>query len=99
MIIENDGGNDYKIMYMGKESMEMTGLLPGVLDVTPAASAWLNPTMDDDSSQDSDDLDDAALVELLGLSPLIPLLQCVNWLGLRFVLWTVVKQNKEAWSR
>ena len=26
------------------------------------------------------------IVEFLGLPPLIPLLQCVNWLGLRFVL-------------
>ena len=42
MIIENDGGNDYKILHMGKESMERRGLLPGVLDVTPAANAWLN---------------------------------------------------------
>ena len=60
MIIENDGGNDYKIPHMGKESMERRGILPGVLDVTPAANAWLNPMMDDDSDQDSDDLDDAA---------------------------------------
>ena len=29
MIIENDGGNDYKIPHMGKESMERRGLLPG----------------------------------------------------------------------
>ena len=42
MIIENDGGNDYKILHMGKESLERRGLLPGVLDVTPADSAWLN---------------------------------------------------------
>ena len=34
------------------------GLLPRVLDVTPAANAWLNPMMEDDSNQDSDDLDD-----------------------------------------
>ena len=58
MIIENDGGNDYKIPHMGKESMERRVLLPWVLDVTPTANAWLNPTMDDDSGQDSDDLDD-----------------------------------------
>ena len=58
MIIENDGGNDYKIPHMGKESMERRGLLPRVLDVTPSATAWLNPMMDDDSDQDSDDLDD-----------------------------------------
>ena len=62
MIIENDGGNDYKIRHMGKESMERRGLLPGVLDVTPAATAWLNPTMDDDSSLDADNLDDEAHV-------------------------------------
>ena len=60
MIIENDGGNDYKIPHMGKESMERRGLLPPVLDVTPAAAAWLNPTMDDDSTLDADDLDDEA---------------------------------------
>ena len=57
-MIENDGGNDYKIPHMGKESLEWSRLLPRVLDVTPAANAWLNPTMDDDSNQDSDDLDD-----------------------------------------
>ena len=39
MIIENDGGNDYKIQHMGKESMERRGLPPRVLDITPAASA------------------------------------------------------------
>ena len=71
MIIENDGGNDYKIPHMGKESMERRGLLPGVLDVTPAASAWLNPTMDDDSSQDSDDLDDAAHIPMTTATPMV----------------------------
>ena len=71
MIIENDGGNDYKIPHMGKESMKRRGLLPGVLDVTPAASAWLNPTMDDDSSQDSDDLDDAAHVPATTATPMV----------------------------
>ena len=60
MIIENDGGNDYKIPHMGKESMERRGLLPPALDVTPAATAWLNPMMDDDSTLDADDLDDEA---------------------------------------
>ena len=60
MIIENDRGNNYKIPHMGKESMERRGLLPLVLDVTPAATAWLNPTMDDDSTLDADDLDDEA---------------------------------------
>ena len=59
-IIENDGGNDYKILHMGKQSLQRRGLLPVVLDVTPAASAWLNPTMDDDSTLDADDLDDEA---------------------------------------
>ena len=58
MIIENDVGNDYKIPHMGKEAMERRGVLPPVLDVTPAATAWLNPTMDDDSTLDADDLDD-----------------------------------------
>ena len=60
MIIENDGGNDYKILHMGKEAMERRGLLPLVLDVTPAAAAWLNPTMDDDSTVDADNLVDEA---------------------------------------
>ena len=61
MIIENDGGNDYKIPHMGKEAMERRGELPPVLDVTPAATAWLNPTMDDDSDQDLDDSGDDML--------------------------------------
>ena len=60
MIIENDGGNDCKIPHMGKESMESRVLLPEVLDVTPAVNAWQNPTTDETSDQDSDDLDDAA---------------------------------------
>ena len=59
-IIENDGGNDYKILHMGKESLQKRGLLPGVLDVTPAATAWLNATMDDDSTLDTDHSDDDA---------------------------------------
>ena len=63
-IIENDSGNDYKIPHMGKKSLEWSGLLPWVLDVTPAANAWLNPMMDDDSDQDSDDLDDDAHVPM-----------------------------------
>ena len=29
MIIENDGGNDYKILHMGKESLEWRGLIHG----------------------------------------------------------------------
>ena len=60
-IIEHDGGNDYKILHMGKESLWRRGRLPEVLHVTPAANAWLNPTMDDDSDQDSDDLGDDML--------------------------------------
>ena len=71
MIIENDGGKDYKIPHMGKESMERRGLLPGVLDVTPAASAWLNPTMDDDSSLDADDLDDEAHIPMTTATPTV----------------------------
>ena len=71
MIIENDGGNDYKIPHMGKESMERRGLLPGVLDVTPAANAWLNPMMDDDSDQDSNDLDDDAHVPMTTATPTV----------------------------
>ena len=69
MIIENDGGNDYKIPHMGKESMERRGLLPRVLDITPAANAWLNPMMDDDSDQDSDDLDDDVHVSMTTATP------------------------------
>ena len=71
MIIENDGGNEYKIPHMGKESMERRGFLPGVLDVTPAARAWMNPTMDDNSSQDSDDLDDAAHIPTTTATPTV----------------------------
>ena len=71
MIIENDGGNDYKIPHMGKESMERRGLLPRVLDVTPTANAWLNPMMDDDSDQDSDDLDDDAHVPMTTATPTV----------------------------
>ena len=71
MIIENDGGNDYKIPHMGKESMERRGLLPGVLHVTPAATACLNPTMDDDSSLDADDLDDEAHIPTTTATPTI----------------------------
>ena len=71
MIIENDGGNNYKIPHMGKESMERRGLLAGVLDVTPAANAWLNPTMDDDSDQDSNDLDDDVDVPMTTATPTV----------------------------
>ena len=71
MIIENDGGNDYKIPHMGKESMERRGLLPGVLDVTRTATALLNPTMDDDSSLDADDLDDEAHVPTATATPTV----------------------------
>ena len=75
MIIENDGGNDYKIPHMGKESLERRGFLPGVLDITPADNAWMNPTMDDDSDQDSDDfdddLDDAAHVPTTTATPMV----------------------------
>ena len=62
MAIENDGGNDYKIPHMGIESLEQRGLLPWVLDITPTANASLNPMMEDDSDQDSDDYDDNAHV-------------------------------------
>ena len=71
MIIEKDGGNNYKIPHMGKESMERRGLLPGVLDITPEASAWLNPMMDDDSSLDGDDLDDEAHVPTTKSTPTV----------------------------
>ena len=71
MIIENDGGNDYKIPHMGKESMERRGLLPRVLDITPTANAWLNPTMDDDSDQDSDVLDNDVHVPTTTATPMV----------------------------
>ena len=71
MIIENDGGNDYKILHMGKESMERRGLLPRVLDITPTPNAWLNPMMDDDSDQDSDDLDDDVHVPMATATPMV----------------------------
>ena len=68
-IIEHDGGNDYKIPHMGKENLWRRGLLPEVLHVTPAANAWLNPTMDDDSNQDSDeDSDDLGDKMLFSMS-------------------------------
>ena len=71
MIIENDSGNDYKVPHMGKESLEQRGLLPWVLDVTPTANAWLNPTMEDDSDQDSDDLDDDEHVPMTTATPTV----------------------------
>ena len=51
--------------------MERRGLLPPVLDVTPAATAWLNPTMDDDSTLDADDLDDEANVPMNTATPTV----------------------------
>ena len=71
MIIENDGGTDYKILYMGKKYLEWRGLLPRVLDVTPTANAWLNPMMEDDSDQDSDDPDDDAHVPMTTATPTV----------------------------
>ena len=71
MIFENDGGNDYKIPHMGKEVMERRGLLPPVLDITPAATAWLNPTMDDNSTLDADDLDNEANVPTNTATPTV----------------------------
>ena len=71
MVIENDGGNDYKIPHMGKESLERRGLLPWVLDVTPTPNAWLNPMMDDDSDQDSNDLDDHMQVPVTTATPMV----------------------------
>ena len=70
MIIENEAGNDFKIPHMGKESMERRGL-PWVLDITPTANTWLNPTMDDNSDQDSDDLDDDAHVPMTTATPTV----------------------------
>ena len=71
MIIENNEGNDYKILHMGKESVERRGLLPWVLDVSPTATAWLNPMMDDSSDQDSNDLDDDAHVPTTTATPMV----------------------------
>ena len=71
MIIENDGGNDYKIPHMGKKSMKRRGLFPRVLDITPTANAWLNPIMDDDSNQDSDDLDNDVHVPTTTATPTV----------------------------
>ena len=71
MIIENDGGNDYKIPHMGKESMERRGLLLQVLDITPTANARLNPMMDDNSDQDSDNLDDDVHVPTTTATPTV----------------------------
>ena len=71
MIIENDGGNDYKILHMEKESLEQRGLLRQVLDITPTANAWLNPMMEDDSDQDSDDSDDDAHVPMTTATPMV----------------------------
>ena len=42
----------------------MEGLLPQVLDITPTANAWLIPMTEDDSDQESDDLDDDAHVPM-----------------------------------
>ena len=70
-IIENDGGNDYKIPHMGKQSLQRRGLLPVVLDVPPAASPWLNPMMDDDSTLDADDLDDEPRDPMTTATPMI----------------------------
>ena len=71
MIVENDGGNDYKIPHMGKESMKRRGLLPWVLDVTPTANAWLNPMMEDNSNKDSDYLDDDVHVPMTTATPMV----------------------------
>ena len=71
MMIENDGGNDYKIPHMGKESMERRGILPRVLDVAPTANAWLNLTMDDDSNQDFNNLDDDMHVPMTTATPTV----------------------------
>ena len=54
-----------------KKSLEQRGLLAWVLDVTPKANAWLNPTVDNDSSQDSDGLDDDAHVPTTTATPTV----------------------------
>ena len=70
-IIENDGGKDCKIPHMGKEALDRRVLLPEVLYVTPAANAWLNPMMDDDSDQDSDDSGDDMLFPTTTATPTV----------------------------
>ena len=55
----------------GKKSLEWRGLLPRVLDITPTANAWLNPMMEYNSDQDSDDLDDAAYVPMTTATPMV----------------------------
>ena len=37
----------------------------------PTANAWLNPMMEDDSDQDSDDLDDDAQVPMTTATPMV----------------------------
>ena len=41
------------------------------MDVTLTANAWLNPMMDDDSNQDSDNLDDDAHVPTTTATPTV----------------------------
>ena len=55
----------------GKKRWKGGGLLPPVLDVTPAATAWLNPTMDDDSTLDADDLEDEVNVPTNTATPTV----------------------------
>ena len=49
----------------------MEGAHPRVLDITPTANAWLNPMKEDDSNQDSDDLDDDAHVPMTTATPMV----------------------------
>ena len=49
----------------------MEGLLLRVLDITPTANAWLNPMMEDDSDQESDNLDDDAHVPTTTATPMV----------------------------
>ena len=66
---------------MGKENLWRRGLLHEVLYVTPAANAWLNPTMDDDSDQDSDDSGDEMLFPMSTATTMIqfPPEMVENW--------------------
>ena len=59
------------IVEMITKSRTWRGLLPRVLDITPTANAWLNPTMEDDYDQDSDDLDDDAHVPTTTATPTV----------------------------
>lgn len=57
-IIEVNGGNDYDIQHMGKQTLERHGLLPTSLRVTEYAQEWDNNSDDEDDNNDSSDSSD-----------------------------------------